>query len=1292
MFFAPPLPQVTGPVLEDDSTASAQSTGEYLQAAHTVNWELPNVNSRYVAISDVQHVYLRPGVYVGDMEPVSRMVHAYNAGEFGQVNILMCEGLIRLFLEAITNAGDNVERSREAGIDPGKIYIRLRPDRITVRNGGDVIPIEKHPQFPEDFNPFVVFGNLRTSSNYKGSRRGAGINGLGIKLVNIFSNEFTVDIGDPIRQLRYQQQWTMNMRNVSPPVIEPYTGEPYVQVTYLADFSRFYQGMTGYSTNDLLHFAWLAASTSMTKKVLVDLDYLELSTVPVVQADGSTIMQQTMTEKLVTLNFTDTYVENGVPITRPLRGIETYSMAIYQNKMPKQELPPTEVAPVAPKAAKPKGFFGRPAKTVERLDCASFSIPSTEGYSYLAEVVLLNTPGDGSFIAFTNGPLPQSDGGEHVNAFYKAFGDPLLQSMKDQLEKIKKTMDDSSGLNRVITISHVKKNISMVLSIQIVDPDFGGGQNKTKLSSFRYNKITVPARVNRIISNWALGKELKALLEARFKTELKKTDGGRGQRVYMKSKLRRANDAGTAQSLQCALWVTEGDSGMEYLVNAMEHIPGGWDKNGVMPARGKLINPLNNEEWKLARNKEYAMLKDAAGLREGVDGQEALPHLNYGRIILAADADFDGSHIKGLALNILWRWPKLVAMGFVYFLRTPIKRVNMNGQPLSLYTTTHIERFLAATNNGAGLEIFHCKGLGSSSPEEVARDMQNPYIVMFVADQYAHESIHLLFDNEYIDKRKLWMANRIPMAIEDSNAMTITDFINTEMAEFSAYNLRRGVPNVGGHKPSILKILYAAVVLRWKYKTGDFVRVSQLQGYVSEKVIYHHGEDSLGEAIVGMAQDYPGSNNLPYFEGKGQFGSRDANGKNHAKTRYLNVKPSWWLFKVFREEDQSLLEVQMDDGLVSEPVYMLSTIPLIAINGVTGIGTGWGTEIPGHHPIQVCELLKDIIRTGQINPASRLEPWYRGFRGNNVLIQKKKKGVDMVYTFIDGMPGLNLTTGSAPKMQLAPVNSFYNAPLPLDPENAFAIAATGEHPQQEAINRIAAERFGNSTVYDKDNYLASFGHFFVEDNTIVIDEIPIFTSIQSYDRFLDDLKFEGIIMAKKNRSKANEPRFVISGMQSPSYDVLKLMERKSMSNMTYLDEFGRPRQYKRIEDIIYAFYLIRLPYYQKRKDMLVANCKKQIGTLKLKLLFTQLVNRNMVEVRNRNREAILADLVPYQIPSSIYDSVKVHNLNLENEPKMANKIASAEAELTRLESLVPQEMWIKDIDDFMVSYNRHYKE
>ena len=128
------------------------------------------------------------------------------------------------------------------------------------------------------------------------------------------------------------------------------------------------------------------------------------------------------------------------------------------------------------------------------------------------------------------------------------------------------------------------------------------------------------------------------------------------------------------------------------------------------------------------------------------------------------------------------------------------------------------------------------------------------------------------------------------------------------------------------------------------------IKVAQLAGYVAEHSAYHHGENSLTQTIVKMAQNFVGSNNINLLMPNGQFGSRNEGGEDHASARYIFTCLNKVTRYIFKEEDDHTLTYIEDDGQMVEPEYYVPVIPMFLVNGCKGLGTGWSTSSPKYDP------------------------------------------------------------------------------------------------------------------------------------------------------------------------------------------------------------------------------------------------------------------------------------------------------------------------------------------------------
>ncbi|GIY81259.1 DNA topoisomerase 2-beta [Caerostris extrusa] len=210
---------------------------------------------------------------------------------------------------------------------------------------------------------------------------------------------------------------------------------------------------------------------------------------------------------------------------------------------------------------------------------------------------------------------------------------------------------------------------------------------------------------------------------------------------------------------------------------------------------------------------------------------------------------------------------------------------------------------------------------------------------------------------------------------KDTTAVTYNDFVNKELILFSNMDNERSIPSVvDGFKPGQRKVLYTCL----KRNDKREVKVAQLVGSVAEQSAYHHGEQALAGTIVGLAQDFVGSNNINVLLPVGQFGTRLQGGKDAASPRYIFTMLSSVTKHLFSNLDSPLLHYLFDDNLKIEPEYYVPIIPMVLVNGAEGIGTGWSTKVPNYNPR---DLVKNIYRMLDGNEPQPMNPWYKNFRG-----------------------------------------------------------------------------------------------------------------------------------------------------------------------------------------------------------------------------------------------------------------------------------------------------------------------
>ena len=576
-------------------------------------------------------------------------------------------------------------------------------------------------------------------------------------------------------------------------------------------------------------------------------------------------------------------------------------------------------------------------------------------------------PSDTGFtqVSFVNG-ICTTKGGTHVDYVCRMVSDSIIEKLG---KKVK------------LTPSHVKSHFFIFVRSTLVNPQFSSQvKSECTLKPQHFGShLELPGTFSTQVLKTGLQDELVALSKFREQKELKKTDSGaKRSKISGIPKLDDANNAGTARSAQCTLIITEGDSAKALAIAGLSKV--GRDNYGVFPLRGKCKNVREASIKQLLANQEFSDLKKILGLQQE-KVYTSLSELRYGRLMIMTDADNDGSHIKGLVLNMIqYFWPSLLDLGFCVSMVTPIIKASRGKESKWFFTESSFKRF-----NAHGWKIKYYKGLGTSTSQEAREYFEQlaKLTVRFENDPLTQDAIVLAFDKNRADARKTWLidnARSDPLEREidygNVNDLAISEFIHRDLVNFSLADLRRSIPHMcDGLKPSQRKVMFAC----FKKNLKDEMKVAQLAAYVSEKTSYHHGEVSLADTIVKLAHDYTGSNNINYLEPCGQFGTRLLGGKDASQTRYIFTRLTPWARMLFDPKDDPILTYLTDDGNQIEPEFYMPVLPTILLNGSEGIGTGFSCNIPPYNPQEVRKHMISLL--GSNTPTDRLKPWYKGFTG-----------------------------------------------------------------------------------------------------------------------------------------------------------------------------------------------------------------------------------------------------------------------------------------------------------------------
>ena len=204
--------------------------------------------------------------------------------------------------------------------------------------------------------------------------------------------------------------------------------------------------------------------------------------------------------------------------------------------------------------------------------------------------------------------------------------------------------------------------------------------------------------------------------------------------------------------------------------------------------------------------------------------------------------------------------------------------------------------------------------------------------------------------------------------------LDITEFFNTSYCNYGSYDNMRKIANiVDGNKISSRKCLH--IILKDNIK--EAFKVQNLCARVGERTNYIHGATSLYGVIVGMAQDFVGTNNIPLLKRKGNFGTRLI--PEASADRYIFTCKEDYLDYIFKPEDNDLLIEQEFEGDLIEPKYYVPILPMLLVNGVLGLTTGFSQKILPRDPKELTKWIRCKL-TGK-KFTGKLLPYFKGFTG-----------------------------------------------------------------------------------------------------------------------------------------------------------------------------------------------------------------------------------------------------------------------------------------------------------------------
>jgi DNA gyrase subunit B len=344
------------------------------------------------------------------------------------------------------------------------------------------------------------------------------------------------------------------------------------------------------------------------------------------------------------------------------------------------------------------------------------------GDTYVEVAMQYNDGYNESIFCFANN-INTVDGGSHLTGFRAA----LTRTLNEYARKVNILKDNDPNL----TGEDVREGLTAIVSVKLHEPQFEG-QTKGKLGNAevrpQVESATAEALAQYLEENPSDGRRIieKCLTSARAREAARKAR----DLVIRKSALEgmtlpgKLADCSEKDPEKCELYIVEGDSA------------GGSAKQGrdrrfqaILPIRGKILNVQRAREDKMLSNEEIRAMITALGA--GIGEHFDVSKLRYNRILIMADADVDGAHIRTLLLTFFFRhMQSVINEGHLFIAQPPLYRIQVGREPRYAYSDVDRDELIAEarkrrSSNGE-VPIQRYKGLGEMNPEQLWDTTMNP--------------------------------------------------------------------------------------------------------------------------------------------------------------------------------------------------------------------------------------------------------------------------------------------------------------------------------------------------------------------------------------------------------------------------------------------------------------------------------------------------------------------------------------------------------------------------------------
>lgn len=900
-------------------------------------------------------------------------------------------------------------------------------------------------------------------------------------------------------------------------------------------------------------------------------------------------------------------------------------------------------------------------------------------------------------IAFVNG-IYTYKAGNHVSYVMNQICTKINDALKDKSLKIKS--------------SYISDNITIFIDSIIENPGFQS-QTKdmliTKISEFG-SKCEITDEFMKKLFKTGILEEVRNLADFKEKGELSKTDFKKTINVSQIDKLEDAQWAGkNKKAEQCRLILTEGDSAKKFAIDGLSVI--GREKYGVFPLRGKFLNVREATVKQIMKNEEFKNLKLILGLKQNKK-YTTTKGLRYGGIIILTDQDLDGSHIKGLLINMFdFMWPELLKIpGFIQCITTPIVKVfkksdTKKTSPEIFYTISDYKAWQETIDMNK-YESKYYKGLGTSTTaeaKEVFKDITNRLA------NYQWE----MNENDKNDKQILEEIDDQEQALitEQDDDIEITDEIEAdglvdadedddEISEDMEANTK------DEFSPSRMSIKLAFE------KSRANLRKNWLYNY--------HKDDILDIKETNINYSDFINKDLKHFSAYDNRRSiprlQDGLKPSQRKILYACFKR-----KLFKTD----LKVAQLGGYVGEHTEYHH-----GEQSLYGTITNMAQTFVGSNNINLL-FPAGNFGTRRLGGKDAASARYTFTHLSHITPYIFKQADEIIYDYVDEDGTLVEPEFYAPILPYVLANggdgigtgfsSFIPPYNPVDLVNYIKKLLDGDE-GDELIPWFRG--FTGKVEVSKDGRVLTHGIYeILDDRRVKVSELPISTNtnpmwMETYKDYLTEMTVDA-----KNENKAKFVESIVYNTSNSVVDFtitfsgnklqeflknntlekkLKMTTSLSLNNMYLWNTKDVITKYDTVDDIILEFYKMRYSMYEKRKNLQIKIMENELNILKEKIRFVEYYLSKKIIIHDRKEEEVLNDLVKYNFKELSYDIIKksenpsyayLTNMRLMSLTKTQMDELKKECNSKQntydicLKKTIKQ-LWTEELDEFLVQYEQ----